>query len=117
MTLSRTAQAAAKLLEAHERRLRFEALPKELAPATPHEAYLIQDEFVAMLRDVAATAVEQHELPVSEDPDRLAFELHAALLAADARFVLHDDPAVLDLARRVVSQRLGLDDGPNRHRN
>ena len=46
--MSRTAQAAAKLLEAHERRLRFEALPKELAPATPHEAYLIQDEFVAL---------------------------------------------------------------------
>src|SRR6478609_2569578 len=71
-----------------------------------------QDEFVAMLRDIAATAVEQHELPVSEDLDRLAFELHAALLAADARFVLHDDPAVLDLARQVVRHRLGLVDGP-----
>jgi AcrR family transcriptional regulator len=72
-----------------------------------------QDEFVAMLRDIAATAVEQHELSVSEDPDRLAFELHAALLAADTRFVLHDDPAVLDLARQVVRQRLGLVAGPN----
>lgn len=72
-----------------------------------------QDEFVAMLRDMAATAVEQRELPVSEDPDRLAFEMHATLLAADARFVLHDDPAVLDLARQVVGQRLGLVDGPN----
>lgn len=72
-----------------------------------------QDEFVGLLRDSAATAVEQHELPVSEDPDRLAFELHATLLAADARFVLHDDPAVLDLARQVVRRRLGLADGPN----
>ncbi len=73
-----------------------------------------QDKFVAMLRDIVATAVEQHELPASEDPDRLAFELHATLLAADARFVLHDDPAVLDLARQVVHQRLGLVDGHGR---
>src|SRR3954465_308067 len=43
-----------------------------------------RDEFVARLRDIAATAVEQYELPASEDPDRLAFELHATLLAADA---------------------------------
>ena len=75
-----------------------------------------QDKFVTMLRNIAVTAVEQHELPVSEDPDRLAFELHAALLAADARFVLHDDLEVLDLARQVVRRRLGLIDGPNAHR-
>jgi tetracycline repressor-like protein len=65
----------------------------------------------ALLRDFAATALEQHELPAREDPDRLAFELHAILLAADAKFVLQDDPAVLDLARQVVRQRLGLDNG------
>ncbi len=28
---------------------------------------------------------------------------------ADTKFVLQDDPAVLDLARRVVRQRLGLE--------
>src|SRR4029078_9946913 len=65
-----------------------------------------QDKFVAMLQGMAITAVEQHELSPSEDPDQLAFEFHAALLAADARFVLQDDPAVLDLARKVVSRRL-----------
>src|SRR5690348_8494999 len=67
----------------------------------------IQSGFTQMLRAFAATALEQHELPAGEDPDWLAFELHAILLAADARFVLHDDPAVLDLARQVVHQRLG----------
>ena len=67
--------------------------------------------FTALLASFAATALEQHELPAREDPDRLAFELHAILLAADTKFVLHDDPAVLDLARQVVRQRLGLDDG------
>jgi len=35
-------------------------------------------------------------------------EQNALLLAADAKFVLVDDPAALDLARQVVHQRLGL---------
>jgi AcrR family transcriptional regulator len=69
----------------------------------------IQSGFTALLRAFAATAVEQHELPAREDPDQLAFELHAILLGADTKFVLHDDPAVLDLARQAVRQRLGLD--------
>jgi len=70
----------------------------------------IQSDFTALLRSFAVTALEQHELPAGQDPDRLAFELHAVLLGADTKFVLHDDPAVLDLARAVVRQRLGLDD-------
>src|SRR3954454_6030260 len=68
----------------------------------------IQSDFTALLRSFAATAIEQHELPEHEAPDRLAFELHAILLGADTKFVLNDDPAVLDLARQVVRQRLGL---------
>jgi AcrR family transcriptional regulator len=70
----------------------------------------IQTDFTEMLRSFAATAREHQELPAGEDPERLAFELHAVLLGADTKFVLQDDPAVLDLARRVVRQRLGLDD-------
>jgi AcrR family transcriptional regulator len=73
----------------------------------------VQSGFTALLRSFAVTAVEQHELAADEDPDRLAFELHAILLGADAKFVLHDDPAVLDLARQVVRRRLGLDSGAN----
>ena len=46
-------------------------------------------------------------LPAGEDPDRLAFELNGIMLATDTNFVLHDDPAVLDLARQIVHQRLG----------
>lgn len=71
----------------------------------------IQSGFTALLRSFAATALEQHELPAREDPDRLAFELHSILLGADTKFVLHEDPAVMDLARQVVRRRLGLDDG------
>jgi AcrR family transcriptional regulator len=69
-----------------------------------------QTGFVDLLRGFAATAVEQQELPASEDPARLCFELNGILLAADTNFVLHGDPAVLDLAHEVVRRRLGLPD-------
>jgi AcrR family transcriptional regulator len=68
-----------------------------------------QTAFVDLLKGFAATAIEQNELPADEDPTRLAFELNGIILATDANFVLHDDPAVLDLAREVVHRRLGLD--------
>ena len=65
-----------------------------------------QSQFAALIRGFAATALEQNELPASEDPDQLAFELNGIILATDTNFVLHDDPAVLDLARQIVHQRL-----------
>src|SRR6478609_8475002 len=67
----------------------------------------IQSDFTALLRSFATTAIEQGELPAHENPDRLAFELHAILLGADNKFVLYDDPAVMTLARDVVHHRLG----------
>lgn len=73
----------------------------------------IYHDFAAQLRSFAATAIAQGELPADEDPERLAFELHAILLGADTKFVLHDDSAVLDLARQVVRRRLGLDGSPS----
>ena len=81
-------------------------------PVKEHVA-AFQSGFVALIRGFAATAIEQHELPASDDPDRLAFELNGIILATNASFVLHDDPAVLDLARQVVRQRLGLGNGRN----
>ena len=65
-----------------------------------------QARFGELLRGFAATAVAAGELPAAEDPDRLAFELNGIMLAADTNFVLHEDPAVLDLARQIVRQRL-----------
>jgi 2-keto-4-pentenoate hydratase len=41
-------QAAARLLEAHERRERFAPLPAGLAPRSAEDAYAIQDAFVAL---------------------------------------------------------------------
>ena len=65
-----------------------------------------QSQFGALLRDFAAAALAQGELPGSEDPDQLAFELNGIIFAADTNFVLHDDPAVLDLGRQIIHQRL-----------
>jgi AcrR family transcriptional regulator len=69
-----------------------------------------QTEFGALIRGFAATALARNELAAGEDPDRLAFELNGIMLAADTNFVLHDDPAVLVLARQIVRQRLGVGD-------
>jgi AcrR family transcriptional regulator len=94
----------------------FAATALEMGPRTgpvKERVAAIQSGFAELLRTFAATAVGQHELPAREDPGRLAFELHAILLAADAKFILFDDPAVLDLARQVVHQRLGLSNGGN----
>jgi hypothetical protein len=69
-----------------------------------------QSQFGELLRGFAAAAVARNELPAGEDPDRLAFELNGIMLATDTNFVLHEDPAVLDLARQIVHQRLGAGD-------
>ena len=44
---------------------------------------------------------------------QLEGEPSGVLLGADTKFILYDDPAILDLARQVVRQRLGLDSGGN----
>ena len=66
-----------------------------------------QAQFGDLIRGFAVTALARQELAAGEDPDRLAFELNGIMLAADTNFVLHDDPAVLELARQIVLQRLG----------
>ena len=69
-----------------------------------------QSRFGDLIRSFAAVALARRELPAGEDPDRLAFELNGIMLAADTNLVVHDDPAVLDLARQIVRQRLGVAD-------
>jgi len=72
------------------------------------EIAAFQSGFSALLRQFVVTALEQGELPAHEDPDALTFELNGIILAANANFVLHADPAAVELARRVVRHRLGL---------
>jgi AcrR family transcriptional regulator len=67
-----------------------------------------QGRFTALIRQFVATAIEQHQLPADEDPDALTFELNGIILAANAIFVLRDDPGALELAGTVVRRRLGV---------
>jgi AcrR family transcriptional regulator len=67
-----------------------------------------QTMFTALIRDYVGTALEQHELPDGEDADGLTFEISGMILAANANFVLRQDPAVLALAKNTVRRRLGL---------
>jgi 2-keto-4-pentenoate hydratase len=62
--MSKAAEAAAWLLQAHERRERFEALPSRLAPIDAGEAYSIQEAFVA-LRAPKRGAVVGHKIALS----------------------------------------------------
>jgi len=64
--------------------------------------------FVDLIRAFAQTAVRLHQLPGDENPAALALELNGTLLAADTRFVMYDDPSVLELGRQVVRRRLGV---------
>ena len=68
----------------------------------------LQAQFGELIRGFAVAAVAGNELPAGEDPGRLAFELNGIMLATDTNFVQHEDPAVIDLARQIVRQRLGV---------
>jgi AcrR family transcriptional regulator len=68
-----------------------------------------QSSFVSLIRQFVVTALEQGELDAGEDPDELTFELSGIILAANTSFVLHQDARSLDVARRVVRRRLGLE--------
>lgn len=65
-----------------------------------------QGEWVGLLESLVRDAQGHGELAVEEDPAQLAFELNAALVAANTSFVLHGDPAALERARSAVSRRL-----------
>lgn len=67
-----------------------------------------QSGFSALIREFIVTALDQHELPADEDPDELTFEVTGIILAANAGFVLRDDPAVLRTAKNIVRRRLGI---------
>lgn len=68
----------------------------------------LQAQFGELIRGFAVAAVARNELPPGEDPGRLAFELNGIMLATDTNFVQHEDPAVIELGRQMVRQRLGV---------
>jgi AcrR family transcriptional regulator len=71
-----------------------------------------QSNFTGLIRGFIVTAIDQRELPADEDPDALTFELNGIILAANANFVLRDDPEVLKMPRKLLRRRLGVSDRP-----
>jgi AcrR family transcriptional regulator len=65
-----------------------------------------QDGFTGLIRQFAVAAIDAGDLPADEDPDALTFELNGIILAANASFVLREDPAALDLAKQIVRRRM-----------
>ena len=81
------------------------------------EIAAFQSRFTALIRQFVVTALEQRELPAHEDPDALTFELNGIILAANANFVLRADPAALEMARRIVRRRLGVEPSSSQGRS
>jgi AcrR family transcriptional regulator len=67
-----------------------------------------QDTFAGLIYQFVEAALARDQLPPGEEAMQLTFEVSGMLLAANANFVLRDDPAVLDMARQVVRRRLGV---------
>ena len=70
------------------------------------EVSAFQSRFTVLIRQCIVTAIELRELPAAEDPDALTLELSGIILAANAAFVLRQDPASLNMAKNIVRHRL-----------
>jgi AcrR family transcriptional regulator len=68
-----------------------------------------QQRFIGLVFAFAARAQELGQLTPEEDLMLLVFELNGIILAANTSFVMTDDPAMLEVARRAVRRRLGVD--------
>jgi AcrR family transcriptional regulator len=73
-----------------------------------------QNGLTALIYSFVVAAIEQKSLPADEDPEALTFELTGMMLAANSRFVLRDDPEVLEMPRKLLRRRLGLDPAKSR---
>lgn len=65
-----------------------------------------QRDWIELLGRLAGRAMELGELDRDDDPEQLAFELNAVLVAASTTFVLQGDAEVFDRARAAVRRRL-----------
>jgi AcrR family transcriptional regulator len=68
---------------------------------------LFQQFFVELIYQFAREAQYAGQIPDEEDIGLLVFEINGIILAANASFVMTDDPLTLDMARRAVRRRLG----------
>jgi AcrR family transcriptional regulator len=71
-----------------------------------NRAVQLVDGWFALLTTAVRDAQAEGTIDGSEDPEQLAFELDASLLLANAQFVISQDPASIDRARRAIDRRL-----------
>ena len=69
-----------------------------------------QQRFIGLIFSYAAKAQELGQLAADEDLMILVFNINGIILAANTSFVMSDDPAMLEVARRAVRRRLGVND-------
>ena len=67
-----------------------------------------QRAWLGLIEQLVGEAVASGELPDSTDAKRLAFELDAIMIGADANFVLLREPSFLDEGRAAVRRRLDV---------
>jgi AcrR family transcriptional regulator len=69
-------------------------------------AVQLVDDWFTLLATAVRDAQAEGAIDASEDPEQLAFELDANLLLANAQFVISQDPAPIERARRALERRL-----------
>lgn len=63
-------------------------------------------DWIGQQQKAVRDAQDEGAIDPSEDPDQLAFELEAYLMAANQMFVISQDPAPIEQARRAIEWRL-----------
>ena len=67
-----------------------------------------QRDWMEILEGLVVAAQADGTVDEDEDAAQLAFEVDAFLLMANSAFLLHDDAAALDRARRALATRIGM---------
>lgn len=70
-----------------------------------------QRAWLAFIEQLVDEAVDGGQLPDATDSKRLAFELDAIMIGADANFVLLGEPSFLDEGRAAIRRRLNVGGG------
>ena len=106
-------KAAARLLEAHQRRERFAPLPAELAPKTAGEAYAIQDAFVALRADRLGP-IAGYKIALSSAEMQRFVGVDSPQAGAMLRSLVRRTPARIrasDYVRLIVEFEVGVEMG------
>ena len=103
--------AAARLLDAHERRERFAPLPADLAPRSAEEAYAIQDCYVAQRAEMLG-AIAGYKIALSSKEMQRFVGVDAPQAGVMLASTLHHTPArvrAADYVRLIVEFEIAVE--------